>query len=153
MPKALPASLLVRELSQKDIPSLAELLTAAPDDGTLYGFPNVQQHPQNMLRLHIGWLRQALCDETSLIRIAIIPNEGGNGAKVVGFSSWVRTVVDLNGAGKIRPKHWRQATWMDGMSCLSDNHAVKILYSLQLEEVDHMGVANNLRGLFIPFRS
>jgi hypothetical protein len=90
-----------------------------------------------MLRLHIGWLRQALCDHTSLIRVAVIPNERGNGMRVVGFSSWVRTVSDPNAVGKVCRRYWRQATWIDGMYCMAEDHPVKILYCLQLEvEID-----------------
>jgi hypothetical protein len=119
MPKARPAALVVRELKQEDLPSLAELPTQAPDDGTLYQFPRVQQYPQNMRLLHIGWLRQALCDRTTLSRVAVIPCETGDGSKVVGFSSWKHMVPDPEAPGKTRPKDWRHATWMDGMPYFS----------------------------------
>lgn len=115
MPKALPERLYVRSLQQVDIPSLAELLTAAPDDGTLYSFPNVPKYPEQMCRLHIGWLRQSIIDPMNLIRIAVIPNQDGSGETVVGFSSWIRKEADTESPGKTKLKEWRKTTCMEGM--------------------------------------
>jgi hypothetical protein len=45
MAKQLAGALSVRTLQQVDSQSLAKLLTAAPDDGTLYSFLNVPKYP------------------------------------------------------------------------------------------------------------
>jgi hypothetical protein len=112
MPKPLPAALHVREVIQDDIPSIVELLIAAPDDGTLYQFPNFQKYPNRSS--YIQWLRAILVDCNTLVRVAVI--EQLTEEKIVGFSCWIRRVPDLNQPGKTCLREWRKATWIDGLS-------------------------------------
>jgi ribosomal protein S18 acetylase RimI-like enzyme len=116
MSKTIPFTVSVRELKQEDIPSLAALLTSAPDDGTLYSFPNILKHPEEMCRAHINWLRPALYDYTTLIRVAVVSKDNQHGTKVVGFSSWMRMEPDSDNPGKTRPGKWRKATWMETLN-------------------------------------
>jgi hypothetical protein len=115
MPKTLPEHLLIRNFTQDDIPSLADLLTAAPDDGTLYQFPQVLQYPENMNQLYIKWLRSGSRDRTGLTRVAVLPQENGCRSKVVGFSSWNQRVRNPKELENTRCKEWRQSTWGEGM--------------------------------------
>ncbi|KAJ7512836.1 acyl-CoA N-acyltransferase [Mycena galericulata] len=87
----------VREARPADVPSLADLLVAAPDDGSLYQFPHILEHPAEMHKLHVGWLRQAVQDPTTLIRVAVVQAEGKE--RVVGYSSWTRREVDAQSGG------------------------------------------------------
>jgi len=96
MPRAgqqLPPNVTVRPLRAGDIASLADLLAAAPDDGSLYQFPHILSYPGEMRRLHRGWLRPTLYDPTTLIRIAVLSAEE-QGDKIIGFSSWQKREAD-----------------------------------------------------------
>ncbi len=113
MPKPLPEGLVFRQARPEDIPSLAQLLVSAPDDGTLYQFPHVMEYAEEMYDLHVGWLRPAIHEPASLIRVAVIPSPG-RWQRVVGFSSWTKREVDSQTPGKSRPAKLAQTTWMDG---------------------------------------
>ncbi|KAJ7920802.1 hypothetical protein B0H13DRAFT_1986284 [Mycena leptocephala] len=76
MPKPLPSGLQVRQAGPDDVPSLAVLLSLAPDDGSLYRFPHILEHS----------------DECARCIIAVVPAEGND--KVVGFTSWTRRETD-----------------------------------------------------------
>ncbi len=113
MPKPLPEGLVVRQARPGDIPSLAQLLVSAPDDGTLYQFPHVMEYPEEMYDLHVGWLRPAIHEPTSLIRVAVLQGPGRR-QRVIGFSSWAKREVDSRTPGSTRPANLAQTTWMDG---------------------------------------
>jgi hypothetical protein len=110
MPKPLLEGLVVRELTHDDIPSLADLLTAAPDDGTLYQFPQVRKYPENMNQLYIQWLRGGMQDRDGLNRIAVLHQKGAS-PKVIGFSCWYRRDSDPEAPGSTKCIEWRKATW------------------------------------------
>ncbi|KAJ7747720.1 acyl-CoA N-acyltransferase [Mycena metata] len=95
-----PPGMQVRQARPADVPSLADLLVAAPDEGSLYQFPHILEHPVEMHKLHVGWLRQAVQDPTTLIRVAVVLAEGKE--RVVGYSSWTRREVDAESGGKSR---------------------------------------------------
>ncbi len=116
MPKPLPPGLVVRQARPDDIPSLAQLLVSAPDDGTLYQFPHVTEYPDEMYNLHLGWLRPAIHEPTSLIRVAVVPGQPDKRALGVGFSSWTKRQLDNSGSGKTQPTGLAQTTWMDSTS-------------------------------------
>ncbi|KAJ7736932.1 acyl-CoA N-acyltransferase [Mycena metata] len=100
MSKPQPPGIQVRQARPADVPSLADLLVAAPDEGSLYQFPHILEHPVEMHKLHVGWLRQAVQDPTTLIRVAVVLAEGKE--RVVGYSSWTRREVDTESGEKSR---------------------------------------------------
>jgi hypothetical protein len=116
MPNSVPENISVRNLTQDDIPSLADLLTAAPDEGTVYQFPDVLEYPENMNQLYIKWLRGGIRDRTTLTRIAVLPRENSVRPMVIGFSRWNRRVIDPKDPKKTVLREWRQRSWGDGMS-------------------------------------
>ncbi|KAJ7210674.1 acyl-CoA N-acyltransferase [Mycena haematopus] len=101
MPQRLPSGLQVRQARADDVPSLATLLSLTPDDGSLYRFPHILEHPDEMREMHLGWLRPAVHDPTSLIRIAVVPADGKD--KVAGFTTWTRQEVDPLDPSQLRP--------------------------------------------------
>ncbi len=117
MPKSAPTGVVAREATPRDISSIAEILTAAPDDGLLYRYPDVPKYPDNMRRMYERTVRASLCKPTSLMRIAVVPD--GSGTKVVGISSWVAQVPDPTSPGKTKDKEFRETTVMESMPPLS----------------------------------
>lgn len=117
MPQDLPPLLQVREMKHSDIPSTAELLTLAPDDGALYQFPHIQQFPDDMWSLHARELRRMLLIRTLLIRIAFVPVGSEGWERIVGFIVWSRRVergeksVDGYFCGL---EEWRDGDLVDG---------------------------------------
>ncbi|KAF7365495.1 Acyl-n-acyltransferase [Mycena venus] len=101
MPKPLPSGLEVRQARADDVPSLATLLSLAPDDGSIYRFPHILEYPDEMREMHAGWLRPGVHDPTTLIRIAVVPGDGKD--RVVGFTSWTRLEADPQDPSKTRP--------------------------------------------------
>ena len=110
MPKELPRNLKVREVVRSDIPSLADLLTASPDDGTLYAYPQVKQYPEYMNRLYVEWLRTEVHNPSVLIRVATLQRQDGVEEKVIGFSSWIRKISTEEGTTS--SKQWKKTTVM-----------------------------------------
>ncbi|KAJ6466329.1 hypothetical protein C8R45DRAFT_1219434 [Mycena sanguinolenta] len=98
MPRPLPPGLQVRQARADDVLALGTLLALTPDDGIVYQFPNILEFPDDM---HLKWLRPAVHDPTSLIRIAVVPVDGKD--KPVGFSSWMRQEADPLDPSKTRP--------------------------------------------------
>jgi hypothetical protein len=113
MPKSLPSGLIVRELKQDDIPSLAELFISAPDDGQLYQVPDFYENTEGAFRIYVRWLRSLILDRTVLCRIAVIPVDHERD-KIVGFSSWLRREPDPVNPEKVRLRLWRKLTLIDG---------------------------------------
>jgi hypothetical protein len=116
MPKPLPLSLSIRELKQEDIPTLVDLLTSAPDDGTLYRYPNYATFSQEIRCAFTSWLRGLVLAHNTLTRVAVVPLENGRGTKAIGFSSWVRMMPSPNNLGKFQPKQWRKTTWLEHLN-------------------------------------
>src|ERR1700753_150815 len=110
-----PPLLEVRELRQNDIPTLAETLTLSPDDGTLYQFPTIQQQSEKMCYDYIKWLRNLICDNTTLVRVATIPGRDGEGSRVIGFSCWLRREPTPKNPKTMRLRKWHNSSWLDGM--------------------------------------
>ncbi|KAF8208536.1 acyl-CoA N-acyltransferase [Mycena galopus ATCC 62051] len=101
MPKPLPSGLHIRQARADDVPSMATMLSLVPDDGSLYRFPHILEHPDEMREMHVGWLRPAVHDPTSLIRIAVVPVDGKD--EVVGFTIWTRQDADPQDPNTLRP--------------------------------------------------
>ncbi|KAK0611774.1 hypothetical protein B0T14DRAFT_571638 [Immersiella caudata] len=95
MPKPLPSNLtlITRQALRRDVPSIASLLASAPDDGSVYQYPTYFDYPKEWKQLHMGWLGPEVHDPTTLIRVAVVREEGGD-ETVVGFSSWGGKVLD-----------------------------------------------------------
>jgi len=123
MPRIPPAGLTFREATPEDVPSMAEVLAASPDDGALYCYPDIPKYPQDMRRMYERVLHTWLCKPTALIRIAVVPD--GSGTKVVGFSSWVGLVPNPASPGKSKSKEFRESTTMDSM-----RSSLALLYAL-----------------------
>jgi len=115
MPNPFPENIEIREMRQEDIPSAADMLITSPDDGTLYPFPQYLQDSKNLSSPYIKWLRSVLRDQTTLTRIVAIPQQYGRKCRVVGYSSWQRTLADPKNPGLTVCRNWRKATWGDGM--------------------------------------
>jgi GNAT superfamily N-acetyltransferase len=116
MPSALLTGIIVRELKPEDISSLLELFPSAPDDGHLYVYTKHYEYPQELRGLYINWLRQCLCDHSTLTRVAVIPQENGQGTKAIGFSSWRCMFSDPKKPGKLQSKQWHISTWIDWLN-------------------------------------
>ncbi|KAJ7745967.1 hypothetical protein B0H14DRAFT_2985993 [Mycena olivaceomarginata] len=101
MPKPLPSGLQIRQALADDVSSIATLLSLAPDDGSVYRFPHILEHLDEMREMHIGWLRPGVHEPTSLIRVAVVPVDGKD--QVVGFTSWTRHEADPEEPSKTRP--------------------------------------------------
>ena len=102
MPTAPGPGIGVRTARADDVESIVDLLASAPDDATLYQYPNLAEHPDALRPTHRAWVRKLLQDPTSLIRIAVL----GDNA-VVGFSSWVRRAPNPEDADSLyRVKIW-----------------------------------------------
>jgi GNAT superfamily N-acetyltransferase len=101
MPKPLPAGLQIRQALADDVSSIATLFSLAPDDGSVYRFPHILEHPEEMREMHISWLRPRVHEPTSLIRVAVVPADGKD--QVVGFTSWTRHEADPEDPSKTRP--------------------------------------------------
>ena len=114
-----PDSLQTRELQQGDLPSVGTLLVEAPDDGTIYSFPDVRKYPERMYSYHTNWLRSCLLKTDMLTRVAVIPRTGDGKAQVVGFSQWIRRVRDARHPEKFVKKQWRTPTVFDSILTLS----------------------------------
>ncbi|KAK7048075.1 acyl-n-acyltransferase [Favolaschia claudopus] len=99
-PKPLPLGLVIHQATPKDLFSLATLLAMVPDDGSLYRFPHILEHIDEMRDMHIGWLRPAIHEPTNLIRIAVVPTN--NTEQVVGFTSWTHREIDPHDPSKTR---------------------------------------------------
>ncbi|KAK1759917.1 acyl-n-acyltransferase [Echria macrotheca] len=84
-------SITTRQALPSDIPAVAALLAASPDDGSLYQFPNITrpEHQAGMRRAQAGWITSLVrgADRTTLVRVAVLGQDSGP-EKVVGFSSW-----------------------------------------------------------------
>jgi hypothetical protein len=108
MPKTPLVGLSTREATPEDIPSIAEVLTAAPDDGVLYRYPNIPKHPEYMTAMYERMLRSSFSNTATLMRVAVVPD--GSGSKVVGIRSWIGRVPDPALPGKTRDREFRPAT-------------------------------------------
>jgi hypothetical protein len=113
MPKPLPPGLSIRQALPQDIFSIASLLASAPDDGTIYTYSSILDRPNEWQKLHIFWLRPAIYDPTSVIRVAILPQDGED--VVVGFSSWAKREATPLREGKTRIVEIGKTNWADCM--------------------------------------
>ena len=123
MPNPLPPTLTSRNALLHDVPSLASLLVSSPDDGTLYQFPNVLDYPEEMHKLHMSWLRPEIRSPTTLIRVAVLPQDGGEDV-VVGFSSWMKREMDPEAEGSTRVVEIGRVNWADSDGMYSDTNFV-----------------------------
>jgi hypothetical protein len=115
MPKSLPPNIQIREMRQDDIVAVADMIIRAPDDGTIYMYPQIAQSFEHLSTGTIGWLRSVVRDHTTLVRLVVVPHEDGRTSKIIGYSSWRRRMLDAKNPGKTYNKNWRQCTWGDGM--------------------------------------
>jgi hypothetical protein len=111
MPRHYPKDIQLRQATLLDTEALAALLAASPDDGSLYRFPHILEHPEEMRVAHMEWLRPALCDCTTMIMVAV--QEGDNKNSIVGFSSWQKHVLHPE-SGHTEPAHLWQPPAADG---------------------------------------
>jgi hypothetical protein len=115
MPKSLPPNIQVREMRPDDIVAVADLLIRAPDDGSIYMYPQIAQLFEHLSTGTIGWLRGVVRDQTTLVRLVVVPHENRRKSKIIGYSSWQRRVLDPKNPGKTFKKNWRARTWGDSM--------------------------------------
>ncbi|KAF2670072.1 hypothetical protein BT63DRAFT_424032 [Microthyrium microscopicum] len=101
MPRPTPTEITFREWTGSDIVGVAELFLVAPDDGTLYQFPEAKKHHQEMLSKFIRYLKSELFNRKTLTRIADLRTESGE--KIVGFSQWHQRVKDPKGSDTYMP--------------------------------------------------
>lgn len=101
----------LRQATMLDLEPLAALLAVTPDDGALYRFPHILEHPEEMRAAHAKWLRPALCDPTTLIMVAIQSSFGKD--SIVGFSSWQKKVRD-SASGRTAPARLWQPQAAEG---------------------------------------
>ncbi|KAK7999619.1 Acyl-CoA N-acyltransferase [Apiospora arundinis] len=80
-----PPGIEVRTAQASDIESIVDLLVSAPDDATLYQYPDLARYPDALRTTHRAWVQELLRDPTSLTRITVLGED-----VVVGFSSWAR---------------------------------------------------------------
>jgi hypothetical protein len=113
MPKTPLTGLVAREATPEDIPSIAEVLAAVPDDGALYRYPDIPKYPEYMRRMYERMLRASFCNTSSLIRVAVVPDS--DGSKVVGISSWIGRVPHPGSPGKTKDREFREPTITAGM--------------------------------------
>ncbi|KAK8122856.1 hypothetical protein PG984_011526 [Apiospora sp. TS-2023a] len=97
MPVSPPSALEVRPAEASDIDSIVDLLVSAPDDATLYQYPDLSDHPEALAPMQRAWVRGLLQDPNSLTRIAVLDSNN-----VVGFSSWVRRAPNPDDPGSLQ---------------------------------------------------
>jgi hypothetical protein len=112
MPQHFLKDIQLRQATVVDIEPLAALLATSPDDGSLYRFPHILEHPEEMRVAHMEWLRPALCDSTTMIMVVV--QEGDDKHSIFGFSSWQKHVLDPE-SGHTKPAHLWQPPAADGM--------------------------------------
>jgi hypothetical protein len=115
MPKSLPPNIQVRQMRPDDIVAVADMLIKAPDDGSLYMYPQIAQLFEHLSTGTIRWLRTVVRDQTTLVRLVVVPHEDGRASKIIGYSSWRRKVLDPKDPEKTYNKNWRERTWGDSM--------------------------------------
>ncbi|KAK0707837.1 hypothetical protein B0H67DRAFT_495926 [Lasiosphaeris hirsuta] len=132
MPKPLPQGLEVRQARPEDVSSLARLLVHSPDDGTLYQFPHVLEYPDEMHKLHAGWLCSTVCSPTTLVRVAVLPKDGKQA--IVGFSSWMKREADPGSEGSTRLAELNRVTFTERMQTEETPPLAKERKALEADE-------------------
>ena len=109
----LPPNITVRTLLPSDIVGAATCLSEAPDDGTYYQYPHLDDSSGSQFKGSLKYLRGSSISPTILWRVAAIPDEGGKGEKIVGVSGWMRLEAVKGQEGKTEKKNFRQLGWME----------------------------------------
>jgi hypothetical protein len=61
----------IRQALADDVSSIATLFSLTPDDGSVYRFPHILEHPDEMCETHIGWLRPGV-HEPRLVSASLV---------------------------------------------------------------------------------